>query len=82
MTGFSVGSFEGLSVTSIRVGFAVGSFEGEKVGTSVAGIRVGYSVGRFEGVEVGNAVSLSHQMRSRAPCNSIAAISSSVPPVP
>jgi hypothetical protein len=43
---------------------------------------VGYSVGSFEGVEVGDAVSLSHQMRSRAPGKSIAAISSSVPPVP
>ncbi len=53
-----MGSFEGLSVTGIRVGFAVGSFEGCKVGTSVAGIRVGYSVGGVEGIEVGDAVGL------------------------
>ncbi len=58
MTLFSVGSFEGLSVTGIRVGFVVSSFEGVYVGTAVAGIIVGCSVGSFEGVEVGDAVGL------------------------
>ncbi len=58
MTGFPVGSFEGLSVTGIRVGFAVSSFKGGKIDSSVKGIRVGYLVGIFEGIEVGDAVGL------------------------
>ena len=58
MTLFSVGSFEGLSVTGIRVGFVVSSFEGVYVGTAVAGIIVGCSDGSFEGDKVGDAVGL------------------------
>jgi hypothetical protein len=77
VVGFSVLGRGVGSAVGLRDGFEVGSFEG----LSVAGIRVGGAVGGLD-IKVGDAVSLSHRMRSRTPCKSVAAISSSEPPVP